>query len=102
LIISHKSPSRSRRINEQRQRAIEAGLTWRGDTYQIDPASVQLITLRALKLATELGDESVQWRTMDNRTVTMNRMEFSKFAAAVDAHLGKLFQHSWLEKDGWS
>lgn len=99
MIISHKSPDKSRRVNEARQQDIAAGFTWQGNIFDIDPDSLTLIAGRALRLTLDPSINELVWRSKDNHNVTFTRDEFLAFAQAADSHVEQIFKDSWSQKD---
>lgn len=99
MIISHKSPDKSRRVNEVRAATLAAGFTWGGNTFDIDDKSQALITGRALKLLLNPPHPDIVWRSKDNQNIAFTRDQFLAFAQAVDAHVDQIFRSSWAQKD---
>ncbi|WMC09497.1 DUF4376 domain-containing protein [Oceanimonas pelagia] len=99
MIISHKSPDKSGRVNAQRHENIAAGFTWNGSVFDIDPDSMGLIASRALRLILDPDITELIWRSKDNQNITFTRGEFLNFSRAVDAHVESIYQQSWASKD---
>ncbi len=71
-------------VNRERDRRIEAGMTFDGVRYQTDRASRDRIAKAARR---ESGRESsIDWIAADNRRVQMDWQTFAAFADAVEDH----------------
>ena len=98
MLISHKSPSRSLRANEQRVEKIKAGFIWDDQVFDVDTNSMSLIVSRVMRLTIDADIHSVEWRTKDNAIHLFSRAGFFEFAAAADAYVESLYQVSWQQK----
>lgn len=98
LIISHQSPNRAPRVNEQRAEKVKDGFPWQGALYDIDPDSLRLIMSRAVRLTIDPNINEVEWRTKGNSMFVFSRSQFLEFAAAADAYVESLYQASWQQK----
>tara|TARA_R110001583_G_scaffold34551_1_gene115852 strand:- start:4739 stop:5065 length:327 start_codon:yes stop_codon:yes gene_type:complete len=103
-LISHASPSAGRRINQERQAAIQGGFFWpaKSVAFDTDPASRALITDRVAKILakTTLGEAmpDFSWRASDNSDHSFSPTEFLQFAVALDDWVESKLIESWQKK----
>ena len=84
------------RVNAQRDRLLAETMAFEGNTYQVDEAS--LSDLRAA-IADLSAGEPDQWRTADNRMVTMNLATLRRLRKAASARRRAIKRAAMDKKD---
>lgn len=99
MLIRHKSPNRSSRVQTDRADKIAAGFLWNGILFQTRENDLSLIAGRATKIAAKKAlNEPVAdfyWRAADNTDHLFTGDEFLRFAVAVDEFVESKYIESW-------
>lgn len=87
------------RANAARERAMELGVSWGGETWDADLRSRANLTavLAAISAGVPLPP-GFTWRTLDNRDVAMDAGELRQLGAAMLEHVNGCYRRSWALK----
>lgn len=105
MIISHKSPTAPKRINEERIQQIRGGFYYapKDATFQTDDLSTdlvlgQVITLLAIRSLGLPDPTDLEWRDRDDVIHPFTADEFMQFFLALNVFVkGKMIE-SWQKK----
>ena len=88
------------RINGRRDRAIDAGFTWGGYTWDCDQRSQMAITLRAVMiLAGAAWPSGFTWRTAANEDVALTAVQFRALVAALTDYVSSCYANARTLKE---
>lgn len=84
------------RVNAHRDRLLAETMAFEGNTYQVDEASLSDLRDAIDDLS---AGETDQWRTADNRMVTMNLATLRRLRKAASAHRRAIKRAAMDKKD---
>lgn len=86
-------------VKAGRKAALHAGLTVTQGVIQIDPASLEALRGRALRLLLPNAPETVHWIMADDSKCTFTKDEFLSVVAAAEDHVDALHQQSQAARE---
>lgn len=86
-------------IKAERKAALHDGLKIAQGVIQIEPASLEALRGRALRLSLPSAPETVSWVMADNSICTFTKDEFLSVVAAAEDHVDALHQQSQAARE---